>query len=103
MGRLDTIHPRPHDTEKTMRFSIRKPAEPGTTFARTAFDNAIGKEIDVDVAGHPHRGTIVAAEVEPDGREVTITLDVPDMSEGELLPGKEPQVGLVFHMGNGRP
>lgn len=69
----------------SQRIKVEQSAEPGTTFARDAFDSQIGKTVPMNVEGRAVDGgcKLVGAEVADDGRSVSLTLEVPDGA----LPG----------------
>jgi hypothetical protein len=74
------------------RTAWRQNAEPGTCFARGAFDGSIGKPVNVVVLGvDTGEGTLVAAEVAEDGQSVLFTADLPDLA-GEALEARDQMV-----------
>lgn len=61
-----------------MRLKVREPAPVGTRFAPGAFDKTIGDRV-VLVGVVDAAGTLIAAEVEPDGSAAVLTLDFPEL------------------------
>lgn len=59
-----------------MRLSVVQKADEHERFARDAFDSQIGKTIQVSLGSQTRSGTLVAAEVRPDGRSVALTVEV---------------------------
>lgn len=78
-----------------MRITVNQPAEPGTKYAPTAFDDQIGKTIPFSAPGQAATEcTIVAATVADGGGSASLTLDVPDAFKSVLG-----DVGSLFSIG----
>jgi hypothetical protein len=63
----------------SVEISFEQQAGRHEQYAPDAFTSQVGQRVRLSVQGEP-RGTcmLVAAEVSPDGRSVTLTYDVPD-------------------------
>lgn len=61
-----------------MKLTIVHRAEENERFASTAFDSQIGKDVPIRFDTESVPGRVVAAQVSPDGTEVTLTIDVPE-------------------------
>lgn len=64
---------------QTMRIGMKVRAGPDEVFAPDAFDSQIGKTVPVRLPGLSRRGRVVGAQVSPDGRSCTLTVEVPDI------------------------
>lgn len=59
-----------------MRIEFEQHADPGVTFARDAFDSAIGTRQTVVIGGVCHEAPLVAAKVADDGTSVRLTIEL---------------------------
>jgi hypothetical protein len=62
---------------RTMTF--RSIARPNERYASTAFDRQVGKTVPIKI----EQAKIVAATVDPDGRWVDLTVEVPHFDDGD--------------------
>ncbi len=62
-----------------MRITFRAFAAPGELYGPGAFDHQIGRNVPLKI-----EATIVAAEVDPEGRFVELVVDLPPLDEAEL-------------------
>jgi len=70
-----------------VRITFPEAAEENERYARHAFDGIIGKTAPFKIAGTEHgTATVIAVEVDEDGRGATWTVDVPDEAAGPLAP-----------------
>lgn len=86
----------------TVRMTFTQHADPGTVFARTAFDDSVGQPFAFASVVDPLRtGTLVKAVVAPDGGSVELTIELEQMpsemrdavlsSHFRLQPGHPPR------------
>jgi hypothetical protein len=76
-----------------VKFSITAAAYGGDNFHPDAFRNSIGKSVPLTIGNNPlSMTTILDANVAPDGRSATLTVEVPD----ETMP---PDTDLAASLG----